>query len=192
MINTQNYKNEVKKLWEEYKGYISKLKKDMKNIRNSLDYTEIAKDKKIEELRTQIRLFNDRQGKGLLEYLQEGIDYVNKKALSPMDTKKLLDITNLLKEAGKVLNDDEILSLTKEFHDNAIAVKTINSIVGKQVIQEPPTTIIIKNIEILKANIRQAISAAGNDDQGMMMPFQGWEITCQVVEISINNIAEKL
>ncbi|MBU3203729.1 hypothetical protein [Clostridium algidicarnis] len=192
MINTQNYKIEVIKLWEEYKDYTLKIKKDMKNIRDSLDYTQAAKDKKIEELRAQINMFNGVQGKEVLNYLQAGIDHLNMKPLDPIDMKKLLDITNLLKDVREVLNDDEILSLTKEFHDNTIAVKTINAVLGKNLLQQSSTAIVIKNINMVKTHIQQCIESAKDDEEGIMVPFQGWRFSCQVVDISINNIPDKL
>lgn len=192
MINTQNYKNQVNELWEEYKNRINKIKLDIKNVRDNINLSDEGKRKNIDFLRERFKVCNGDLGNKLIQCLEEGIEYINNKSLKPIDTKELLNIIELLKASGDILSDDEILSLTKEFQENAIAIKTINSVLSKNVLKELPFSKFIKNIEVAKAHIQQAIDSSENDEQGIMMPFQGWEINCQVVEVSINNIPDKL
>lgn len=192
MINIKNYKNEVLNLWENYTKQINDIKLNINKIRDNINLSDEGKRNDIEFFKKRIKDCNINLGNKLIQYLQEGIEYTNNKALKPIDTKKLLDITALLKENGKILSDDEILSLTREFHENSIAIKTINSVLGKHVLRELPTTEITKNIDIAKNHIQQAIGSSENDDQGMMMPFQGWKVNCQIVDIAINNIPDKL
>lgn len=192
MINTQNYKNQVNELWEDYKNRINKIKLDIKNVRDNVNLSDEGKRKDIDFLRGKFKVCNSDLGNKLIQSLEEGIEYINNKSLKPIDTKDLLNIIELLKASGNILSDDEILSLTKEFQENAITIKTINSSLGKNVLQELPFSKFVKNIEVAKAHIQQAIDSSENDDQGIMMPFQGWGINCQVVEVSINNIPDKL
>lgn len=190
MINALNYKNEVAKLWGIYKEFVIRFKKQIKDVNDSLDYTEDGKIKKISALRAQINSSSQRQGAEVLNYLQEGIDYLNRK-LTPNTAKQLLDTINLIKEVGELLERNEIMKLTEEFHDNPIAIKTINSFIQditKQ-IPYPPIYNFIRKIEIVKKFIEQAIEVV---DQPMLDSFEGWEFKCKVVEIEINALPDKL
>ncbi|WP_017414148.1 hypothetical protein [Clostridium tunisiense] len=193
MINAQNYKNGVIKLWEVYKEFVLKAKKQMKDVNADLNYTEEGKRNKKNELIQQIQVANERQGKELLNYIQEGIEYLNRKLTPSTDPKKLLDTINLLKEIGSTLNAEEILKITEEFHQNPIAIKSINNVIEDRVkhIPFPPLYQIIKMLEVTRLYIEQAIAAAGSNEL-YQDTFEGWEFKTKIVEINIKDIPDKL
>lgn len=193
MINAQNYKSGAIKLWEAYREFITRTKKQMKDIDNDLNYTEEGKFNKKNELMQQIKAVNERQGKELLNYLQEGIEYLNRKLVPSTDAKKLLDIINLLKELNTNLEADEILKLTEEFKDNPIAIKSINNVIEDRMkhIPFPPLYQTIKSIEIAKSYVEQAMEVA-SQYESTYDSFEGWEFKTTIVEINLNSIPDKL
>ena len=191
MINANNYKNEVIKLWETYKRLALKCKEDIKNINDNLDYTEEGKRKRIEERNQQLDLINKRQGQDIINYLIEGIDYLERRTTPNVDAKKLLDTVNLIKEIGNALNYDEILKLTEEFNNNAIAIKSINSVIEDKLkhIPYPPIYQTIKKIELVKAYVEQVIEVI---NQPIQDSFSGWQFKSQIVEIEIKDMPDNL
>lgn len=191
MINANNYKNNVIGLWDTYKRLALKCKEDIKDITNNLDYTKEGKQKRIQELIQHLDLINKRQGQEVINYLTEGVEYLNRKLNQSTDPKKLLDTVNLIKEISNTLSYDEILKLTEEFKENPIAIKSINSVIEDRAkhIPYPPIYQTIKKIELVKVYVEQAIEVMQPTIQDT---FMGWKFKAQIVEVEMKDIPNNL